>query len=443
MAAENILTEKTLKAIKPAAAGETVSDGGNLNGTVRVNRLGTVTVAFTWRYRSPESSGKLRNAGCGSWPTTSLAEIRAERNQLRDLVAKGIDPLEQRQRDLKATEAARLAEEAKAAQLAARLTFTDLFTRWDKAQLSQRKDGGTEIRRAFTRDVLPAIGAVYADEVTRQMIAALLHAIVERGSPRMANRTLSDLRQCFGYAIGGGMLEHDPTSHLKKASFGGKETERDRTLTEDELRYLLQAALPASNMSGKGKAAIRFLLATAARVGELLRAELSHFDTTARQWHIPAENSKNGESHTIWLSDFALEALTELLAIVDHPRWLYPNRDGSTHVCVKTLTKQIGDRQTDKPMRGRSKSTADLVLPGGKWTPHDLRRTAATTMAELGIAPHVVERCLNHIEPNKVARTYNRARLEGEQQAAFEMLGMRLALLSDSAASNVVTLRRA
>lgn len=323
------------------------------------------------------------------------------------------------------------------------MTFSDLFERWDKVQLSSRKDGGAEIRRAFSLDVLPALGGVYADEVNRSMIAKLLQAIVERGSPRMANRTLSDLRQCFGFAIGGGLLENDPTSHLKKASFGGKETERDRVLSEGELRLLLQTALPDSNLNSRVKSAVRFLLATAARIGELLRAEHSHFDLQNRLWHIPSENSKNGEAHTIWLSDFALAALYEMQSFAEHPRWLFQNRDGSAHVCVKTMTKQIGDRQTNKPMSGRSKSTGDLILPGGKWTPHDLRRTAATTMAELGVMPHVVERCLNHVEANKVARTYNRSRLSDEQQAAFELLGNRLALLANPSASNVIPLRTA
>jgi integrase len=111
------------------------------------------------------------------------------------------------------------------------------------------------------------------------------------------------------------------------------------------------------------------------------------------------------------------------------------------------MTKQVGDRQRpgDAPMSGRSKDIDALVLPGGKWTPHDLRRTTATTMAELGALPDVVEKCLNHAEQVKVKRIYQRAQYEAQMRDAWELLGNRLALLQDMAAgriSNVVPMLR-
>ncbi|MCX7240329.1 MAG: tyrosine-type recombinase/integrase [Burkholderiales bacterium] len=86
-----------------------------------------------------------------------------------------------------------------------------------------------------------------------------------------------------------------------------------------------------------------------------------------------------------------------------------------------------------------------IMLPGGKWTPHDLRRTAATTMAELGALPDVVEKCLNHTEVGKVKRIYQRAQHEGPMREAWKLLGSRLALLQDKAAgraTNVVAMQR-
>jgi hypothetical protein len=131
--------------------------------------------------------------------------------------------------------------------------------------------------------------------------------------------------------------------------------------------------------------------------------------------------------------------------------WLFPATQDqpafADHVCVKTVTKQVGDKQRpgDVPMTGRSKDVDALVLPGGKWTPHDLRRTAATTMAELGALPDVVEKCLNHTEVGKVKRIYQRAQYEGPMREAWKLLGSRLALLQDMAAGrvpNVVPLQR-
>ena len=86
-----------------------------------------------------------------------------------------------------------------------------------------------------------------------------------------------------------------------------------------------------------------------------------------------------------------------------------------------------------------------LVLPGGKWTPHDLRRTAATAMAELGALPDVVEKCLNHTEVGKVKRIYQRAQYEGPMCDAWKLLGTRLALLqgmADGRVTNVVPMQR-
>ena len=152
--------------------------------------------------------------------------------------------------------------------------------------------------------------------------------------------------------------------------------------------------------------------------------------------------------------DCALRQLKTLHESTGLTAWLFPatqtkknQPDFAVHVCVKTVTKQVGDRQRpgDVPMSGRSKDVDALVLPGGKWTPHDLRRTAATTMAELGALPDVVEKCLNHAKVGKVKHIYQRAQYEGPMREAWRLLGTRLALLqgmADGQAANVVPLQR-
>lgn len=321
-----------------------------------------------------------------------------------------------------ALERQQLAE--KQAKENARLTFEGLFYKWHKAL--SRKDNGEEIERSFKKDVLPNIGHFYADEVTRQQIGILLTKITERGSNMMAGRTLSNIRQCFGYGVGIGLVEHDPTSHLKKTAFTGKVKMRDRVLSEDELRELLQVLLPASKLNLKGKAAIKIILATAARVGELLKAKFEHIDLVGKKWIIPADNAKNGKEHLIHLSDYAVQAFEELFQFTDHPEWLFTDRSKLKHVCVKTLTKQISDRQTTSPLTNRASDTTSLMLSGGKWTPHDLRRTAATLMGELRVPPHIIEKCLNHTEENRMIQTYQHAQLHEERFQAFNALGKKL-----------------
>ncbi|MBK9219660.1 MAG: tyrosine-type recombinase/integrase [Uliginosibacterium sp.] len=172
------------------------------------------------------------------------------------------------------------------------------------------KTAALEIERAFTRDVLPYLGTFFADTITRKQIAEVLHRIVERGSGRQANVTLSNLRQCFGWAIGAGLLDADPTSHLKKEAFGGKEESRERHLSEDEIKQLLRSALPGSNLTDKAKSAVKVLLATGVRVSELLSAKREDIDLDKSEWSI-AEN-KSDRPHVVQLSNFAASAMKEI-----------------------------------------------------------------------------------------------------------------------------------
>ena len=118
-------------------------------------------------------------------------------------------------------------------------------------------------------------------------------------------------------------------------------------------------------------------------------------------------------------------------------------------MCSKTITKQVADRQRgeNSPMSNRTKQTDSLMLAGGQWRPHDLRRTGATIAVELGISPEAVERCLNHTEQSKIKRIYQRASYASEKKRAWQMLGDKLARLEQEAltseTSKVIPLRRA
>ena len=476
------LTILELRALNTADHGRRLTDGGSLKGKVYVARDGAISVQFRFAYKF---GGKSREVLVGTWPKSDITSIRKDRDALRVKIQDGIDPVAQnqlareqvqsnREADLLRLAAEREAELLKIeadrqeavhqqqlrlqalAEKTARMTVRTLFDQWQRLELVQRADKGCEALRSFARDVFPLIGDVAAVDVTKAHVQEIVDTIKSRATPtqnmvRTAKKTLADMRQMFGFALDRDYVDADPTARVKKARIGA-DVERDRVLSEAELILLFQK-IPKAGLATTSQLALLIQLATAARIGEVLAARWEHVDFERR--HLTLPETKNGKRHEIWLSDFALCQLKSLHESTGLTPWLFPaartkkdQPDFADHVCVKTVTKQVGDRQRpgDVPMSGRSKDVDALVLPGGKWTPHDLRRTAATTMAELGALPDVVEKCLNHAEVGKVKRIYQRAQYEGAMRDAWKLLGSRLALLQGMAegrVTNVVPLQRA
>lgn len=127
--------------------------------------------------------------------------------------------------------------------------------------------------------------------------------------------------------------------------------------------------------------------------------------------------------------------------------WLFPATGNSRPVCVKSFGKQLADRQREPEARltNRTKATMALALPGGKWTAHDLRRTAATLMARLGFGSDTINEALNHMQADRMAKVYIQDRREADQARAFDALGARLQELigGQQAGSNVIRLETA
>lgn len=422
------LTELQLKALTSADDGKRISDDGSLFGLVRAKSGNSVSVSFSWRYRF---NGKLKDLRCGTWPRDRLSTIRSTRQQARGLLDSGNDPSLHR-KALRLEQ--QLCQKNKISNLRERLgrvTVSDLFERWLGLDLSRRKDGGREVIRAFNKDVLPVIGDMAAEDVNKADITQVLDRILLRGANRLASRTLAELRQMFGFAFTRDIVKADPTHGIRKKDIGGKQLERDRVLNEDEIRELA-AKIPEARLSRETEHAIWIMLSTACRVGEISRARWEHVDFERKTWNIPSEHSKNGRALTVYLSEFALSHFLGLQSLAAaSAEWIFPARTGASHVSDKSLAKQIGDRQRLTGLKNRSKLTGSLLLSRGPWTPHDLRRTAATLMGGvLRIPSDVVERCLNHTEQNRIKRTDQRQELREEQAQAWTALGGLLESLS-------------
>ena len=155
-------------------------------------------------------------------------------------------------------------------------------------------------------------------------------------------------------------------------------------------------------------------------------------DLQARTWYLPT--TKNQRDHLIHLSDFAMQQFYELANLREADRvtgqslaWVFPNSRGTGPVCIKSFGKQLADRQSSESARlqNRTKSVDALVLKGGRWTAHDLRRTASTLMSQLGVPNDVINECENHIKQG-MSGVYIQDRREAEQLKAFELLGQKL-----------------
>ena len=325
------------------------------------------------------------------------------------------------------------------------MTVRRFFDTWLSLELRRRKDSGNDVLRMFNKDVFPLIGEMALDDVKRAHIQEIVDNVTMRGVVRMNKAVLAAMRQMFNFAVDREIIEADPTARIKKASLG-KDTERDRVLSSQEIIELFKK-MPMSGLSDMAQLALLVQFATMTRISEVLAAKWSDVNVQERIWHIP--ETKNGKTHDVYLSDYALSKIAQLREHTSITPYLFPSARLDSGVCSKTITKQVADRQRGEhaPMSNRTKQTDSLMLSGGQWRPHDLRRTGATIAVELGISPEAVERCLNHTEQSKIKRIYQRASYASEKKRAWQMLGDKLARLEQEAltseTSKVIPLRRA
>lgn len=455
------LTELQLKALSADDAEKVFREEIGLVGQVRSGTRG-ITVQFRYDYKF---LGKKRSIRIGSWPKTSLSEIRKERDSALMMVRQGIDPsLERKKSKLSAKDA----HEQEVVQLNQKseedLTLEDLFLEWLEHGVA-RKDENAELKRSFSKDVLPAIGNIKLSELTDKNITQVLKSVRQRGLNRSVVILNKDISQMLRWGEKRKpwrslMLEGNPSDlvNLKIIVDKNYVAERDRVLTDAEIKELSERFMqlerdyesvpPGSKykairpLSSKHECALWICLGTLCRIGELLQAKWEHVNLNTRIWHIPAENTKShagrNQDHNIYISDFTLEQFKRLKVITGSHEYLFPARNKPGHVCTKSVSKAVGDRQVKFKNRGKglSKRNHDntLVLTTGQdreWTPHDLRRTGATVMQKLAIPLDIIDRCQNHVlAGSKVRRHYMHYDYAKETREAWEALGAYLTALN-------------
>lgn len=415
MASENRLTDRRMKALKPTEVEQVLGDGGGLWIRVLPASKGGA-INFYYRFTL---SGKERRYNCGTYPETTLAAARDRRSAARALVKQGIDPVEREvEQRRSATAAQALAKMEK--------TVDDLFEDWKRVYLaSHHADGGKFAESAYNLDVKPILGAMRVKDVRQPHIVQVIDKLLDRGVKRKANVVLSQMRQMFRHGLGRGLVEADPTIGISKKQAGGKEVPVERNLSLEEIAELGRK-LTTCGLHDRMVAGLLLILATGARVGELIKARWDDFDFDHSTWVIPAENSKNSRPHLIHLSAFARRQVDQLRA-VKSGEYVFAGKQPDTHISEKSISKAVRDRIRSEPLSRRSRQTQSLMLSGGEWSPHDLRRTMASRMGDLGIAPHVIERCLNHVQQGIVG-VYQRQEYLDERRTAFVEWGRALEL---------------
>jgi integrase len=446
MVARNLLTAKAIQAAKPASKEYTMGDGDGLFLRVLPSGKKTWILVYTHGKRRPKMA-------LGDLEDVSLAAVRERAKLERQRLAVGDDPrvaLIAKE----AEHALKLAEmEAQAIGLAAQeLTFRDMFKAWIENGVS-RSDGNKSLSKAFEKHILPALGEKLVRELTETDVRDVLRKVGrDDGKGRTAVVLASGLRQMMRWAekrkpwrpllVDGNPADLVEPKEVVRIDYD-LANECDRVLSAREI-CMLQTIVETLErkhanapdrrvacrpLNPKTRLAMWIMLSTCCRVGELSMARWEHVDLDKGEWLVPRQNSKTKTEWMVFLSDFARRNFKALYALTGDTPWCFPSSDKESHMCVKTISKQIGDRQVQfknrKTLKGRRNDNT-LVLPGGAWTPHDLRRSGSTIMQSLGVVDGIRERCLNHVVGRKIGRVYGRYEFAAEKRKAWALLGQHL-----------------
>jgi integrase len=419
------LTVRTIETLKPGTSRREVPDGIVHGLYLVMQPTGAASWAVRYRYQ-----GASRKLTIGAYPAIDLKNARELASAALVAVARGDDPAGNKK------EAKRAGAVSRPSHDLIKIVCATYIER--QAKPNTREASWREVERILNREIVGAWAERRLGEITRADIHVLLDGIVDRGAPILANRTLAALRRVCNWAIGRGIIEGSPCDRVKAPVI---EQTRDRVLSDEELRFAWQAFEGAGWPFGH---VAQLLLLTGARRDEVGQMTWAEVDLAARTWTIAKERSKNGQAHEIPLSDAAMRIIEALPRVGDGNGLIFTT-NGKTPASGYSKAKLNFDKAILEGMREAS-SYPDRVTAPEHWTFHDLRRTAASGMAGLGIAPHVVEAVLNHKSGTikGVAAVYNRYSYGAEKRAALEAWARALdAIVTGKPAGNVVELAAA
>ena len=381
----------------------------------------------SWAFRYERPDGKTqrfvlgRAAGPGA---LTLAQARNAANDANRQRTTGKDPADERRTMRKAT-LARITAEAQEARRRDD-TVEKLLSRYYKDHVDGLKSGD-EVKRVLNRE-LKGWAKRRVDEIQRRDAISLLDTVKTR-APIQSNRLRAYGSHFFNWCISKELASINPFH----GTMAAKEASRDRVLTDDELRLLLRAI---DRLDRPRKQFVHLLLLSAQRLTEIKELDWLELNLPddAPMWTLPQSRSKNGRVHTVPLAPTAVSLLAGIDRLADSTRVFAPFSESHAKASLDAAMLDIACE--DAAARAENLDSVALV----PWGFHDLRRTAATTMARLRVDVTTVERVLGHTMRGVMA-TYQRHSFDDEKRRALTAWAGFLDGLTSERESNVVSLK--
>lgn len=398
------LTDSAIKTAKPKEKPYKLSDAHGLY--LEVNPTGSKLWRLKYRV-----SGKEKKLAIGAYPIIGLQKARQRRDEARQQLAEGIDPGEQK----KAT---------KQAQKAEGLTFETLAREWYAYNAPRWAESTAYKAKLYLEnDLIPGIGSQPIASITRPDLVELVRKVEARGTLNAAGKIRQWLHQIFRYALAKGVVETNPATDLDAVAAPAKATLHHPHVTYSELPELLEK-LEAAKFSSLTRWAIRLLVLTATRPGELRAARWCEFDLDAATWTIPKERMKARRPHVVPLPRQAVAILRKLHEVTGRYALLFP-----------------GQQNVDRPMSENTINKA-LRLMGyeGRQTGHGFRHLLSTELNDRGYNRDWIERQLAHGDTDEIRDIYNHATYLEQRRGMMQEWADSIDALS--AGSNVASIKR-
>ena len=312
-------------------------------------------------------------------------------------------------------------------------TFTGLAEEYLERHAKRFKKSWKEDERIVNFDIIPAWGNIKAADIKKRDVIVLLEKIVERGSPAMANNTFRLIRKIFNYAVEKDILPYTPCDGVKEPS---PKIARERVLTEEEIKTFWKN-LAECYVSDEVQRALKLILVTGQRPGEVAGMHTREID--GHWWTIPSERAKNGRANRVYLTDLALYLIGDTYGkdyVFPTPR-KEKERPVEAHALAIAVRRNLAFETKDE--KGKKITVNRLGVE--QFTPHDLRRTAATFMAQMGVMDEVIDSVLNHAKQG-VIRVYNQYRYDKEKQTALESWARKLESMTNNTDINIIPFRK-
>lgn len=394
------LTATRVKQAKPRDKAYKLSDGAGM--FLAVQPSGSRYWRMKYRY-----NGKEKLLCIGVYPDVSLADARSVVAEARSNLAKGIDPNQKKRQDSIANSTN---------------TFENIAIEWHQKESGRWTVGHAEqVLTTLKADVFPEIGNMPIQDITAQAVLAVIRKIEGRGALDVASRVKQRISAVFRYAIYTARAENNPADSLRNVIQTRKVTHR--------------AALPASALPAflekldtyQGQKltqlALKLIVLTFVRPGELRGAEWSEFDIEKAEWRIPTHRMKMREEHIVPLSKQALDVIGDIKELTGKYKLMFPG--------VRNVNKKMSENTLTYAIRKRL---------GFDATAHGFRSTASTALNEMGIRPDVIERQLAHAERNKVRAAYNRSQYLSERKDMMQLWADYLD--SQKGSNNIIPFKR-